>query len=1361
MKKNKIARRIFTRTLLSILIPTAMTQHAHSSGVRSDIDYQLYRDFAENRGRFTAGATNLNIINKSGVSVGNVLPDGIGMPDFSAALRNSAVATLIDPQYLVSVQHNGGYKTAEFGYAGNNPNQHVYSYQLTDRNEFSRADPYLFYDYHAPRLHKLVTETAPANVSRVNPYEVDNSKNPYRDSKRFPVFIRMGGGTQFLRNTDGTTTDMGGAYTYRIGGNAFKIIASGKGHLDFEDNDYYKPDYNTTALPAYAMQGDSGSPVYAYDTTENRWVLIGVLQANWSGPDGTTKTGTRYRVQTVRPTFNAQSIADDTTAPLNNTQPENTFNWIANGNTSNITSGSTTVANVDLYDDTQSTEANKLQHGKTLHINGENGTIQLGSSINQGAGALHFHSNYTVSAADNNFTHQGAGVSVDADKTVNWQVKNPTGDRLSKIGAGTLNVSGEGGNSGSISVGDGTVILNQRADVSGSKQAFSELGIVSGRPTVVLGTADQMDLNKIYFGYYGGRLDVNGQNAQFNYIQNVDDGAQIVNHTDQKATVTVQTTAPVLMTVDNIKWSNWGQRSEGMYEYTNGWASGRKDYFLLKPNGNPSAYYPTNGTSNGNWEYLGSDKAKAIETYLERENAKRTAARYHAFNGWIGETDSNRKNGALDFQYQGNIAGDLLMISGGTNVNGNITVSNGNLLLSGRHTPHAYDHQNKTEIFDENDWMTRDFAATQFVAKDKGALYFGRNVGNVKGDIVVQDNARATVGYVAGETPVCVRSDQSGAVSCEINNATAVSESALANLTRTEWAGNATLSDSAQLTLGKAHFSGSLKAENSTTLAMKKDALWDMSSDQTIGNLAGENGEIVLHPTNVAPDEFHTLTVNGNLSGSLKWGFNTDIAQNRGDQVIVNGTATGTHTLAVKNTDTEPTQPEKLVLMKLQNATQKASDVNIALENGYVDAGAWRYNLANNTQNDYYLHSPVKEQEFAEAAEAEKKRLAEEAEKLAAQKRVEEEAKRLAEREAARKLAEQQAAEAAQKLADELARKQAELAKAEAEKHAATEAAKRAQEEAEAAALAKVKAEAALLQQQQAKLVSAYSNTALSELSAQAYTLEHIGKRIEQRVHKTHRDQTSVWLETDWQKTKHESDNYRGYEHEEVLTQLGADKTIRTQNSDVLIGAALSHAQTDLDFDGDADGNIKTTIGSVYGKAQFDNGMFIAADAGIGRASSKVSVEHTHADFKRNVAEAGISTGYRLNVNNWQIQPHIGTRYYHLGSTRYWLSNTRVNAPSADIVAPYAGINLAYNITLSNGVKLQLTFSSIYRDANRKADLDVNSYRLTQQFGRFWENELGLNAQFGNWNADVFVGYAKGNETGSRKSAGTTVKYVW
>ena len=58
-------------------------------------------------------------------------------------------------------------------------------------------------------------------------------------------------------------------------------------------------------------------------------------------------------------------------------------------------------------------------------------------------------------------------------------------------------------NPGGLKTGDGTVVLNQRADTAGNVQAFSSVNLASGRPTVVLGDARQV--NRITFHEDTGR----------------------------------------------------------------------------------------------------------------------------------------------------------------------------------------------------------------------------------------------------------------------------------------------------------------------------------------------------------------------------------------------------------------------------------------------------------------------------------------------------------------------------------------------------------------------------------------------------------------------------------------------------------------------------------------------------------------------------------------------------------------------------------------------------------------------------------------------------------------------------------------
>ncbi|WP_157913737.1 S6 family peptidase, partial [Escherichia coli] len=101
------------------------------------------------KGLFVPGATDIPVYDKDGKLVGRL--DKAPMADFSSVSSNG-VATLVSPQYIVSVKHNGGYQSVSFGNGKN-------TYSLVDRNNHSSVD------FHAPRLNKLVTEVIPSAVT--------------------------------------------------------------------------------------------------------------------------------------------------------------------------------------------------------------------------------------------------------------------------------------------------------------------------------------------------------------------------------------------------------------------------------------------------------------------------------------------------------------------------------------------------------------------------------------------------------------------------------------------------------------------------------------------------------------------------------------------------------------------------------------------------------------------------------------------------------------------------------------------------------------------------------------------------------------------------------------------------------------------------------------------------------------------------------------------------------------------------------------------------------------------------------------------------------------------------------------------
>ena len=1050
----------FKPKFIAAFVALNLSPMAFAGQVYSGVDYQYFRDFAENKGKFTPGVQNIEVVNKKGESIGSMMQNA-PMMDFSVVSRNG-VAALVGDQYIVSVAHNVGYSGVDFGMEGSNPDQHRFGYNIVKRHNYKNdsTHPYMT-DYHNPRLAKFVTEAAPIEMVP------KMQGSTYGDLEKYPMRVRIGSGRQVVRDAQDKDTEVSGAYHYRTAGNTFMQGWANNGEVSLSGDVRYPNQYGS--LPISGSGGDSGSPMFIYDKTAGKWLINGVLRS------GHPYEGKENTYQIARKDYLDEVIDGDL---LNLFEYKAaSYDWTADGNGSGkLTKGSRVAANTPLANYSLPARGSDqafgyggpnpympaLHHGKNIYFgNMENGTVTLKNNIDQGAGGLTFEGDFVVQPTTDE-TWKGAGVSVGDGSTVTWKVKNPAGDRLSKIGQGTLLVNGKGENLGDISVGDGVVVLNQQADEQGKKQAFNQLGIVSGRPTVKLESADQVTPNNIYFGFRGGRLDLNGHSLTFNRIQNTDEGAQIVNHNkDTAATITIRGNAQI-----------------------------------------------------NNEKNINQSKATA-------------------FNGWFGETNATLHNGRLNIDYQPTHTDSVFLLSGGTNLNGNVTQTNGTLVFSGRPTPHAYNHLNRPaligrpqgEVVIDDDWLSRTFKAEKYIIND-GSAVVSRNVSAINGDWQLSNNANATLGVTDKQANfICARSDWTGLTKCanqtlsdkvftsiersKINgnftlndnaklsvlgladvtgnvalqgqsqyrlahNATqtgtlALNNQTMATVENATLAGDATLSDFTKLNFVNARFDHQIQGSRDTLVSLSDNANWTLPSSTTIGNLSLNNSQITLNPdfaTQTNNQTFNQLTVLGDLSGNGTFNYRTYLQENKGDHVAVHGLATGNFVLNVRNTGAEPQTLQQLSLLTLKNTAQ-TDNVNVALANGTVDVGTYRYELKNDN-HDYRLYNPRKEQELADQARlAEEKRKAEEAARLAEEKRKAEEVARLAEEkrkaeEVARLAEEKRKAEEAARLAEEK-RKTEELARLAEEKRKADEAARLAEEKRkadEAARLAEEKRKA-------------------------------------------------------------------------------------------------------------------------------------------------------------------------------------------------------------------------------------------------------------------------------------------------------------
>ena len=834
-----------------LLSPVLFSTGGLAGTVNNELGYQSFRDFAENKGMFRPGATNIAIYNKQGELVGTL--EKAAMPDFSSVNSGSGVATLINPQYIASVKHNGGYTNVSFGYGESR-------YNIVDRNNAPSLD------FHAPRLDKLVTEVAPAAVTAQGAVA-----GAYLDKERYPVFYRLGSGTQYIKDSNGQLTQMGGAYSWLTGGTVGSLSSYQNGEM-ISTSSGLVFDYKLNgAMPIYGEAGDSGSPLFAFDTVQNKWVLVGVLTAG----NGAGGRGNNWAV--IPLDFIGQKFNEDNDAPVTfRTSEGGALEWSFNSSTGAgaLTQGTTTYA-------MHGQQGNDLNAGKNLIFQGQNGQINLKDSVSQGAGSLTFRDNYTVTTS-NGSTWTGAGIVVDNGVSVNWQVNGVKGDNLHKIGEGTLTVQGTGINEGGLKVGDGKVVLNQQADNKGQVQAFSSVNIASGRPTVVLTDERQVNPDTVSWGYRGGTLDVNGNSLTFHQLKAADYGAVLANNVDKRATITLD----YALRADKVALNGWSESGKGtagnLYKYNNPYTN-TTDYFILKQS--TYGYFPTDQSSNATWEFVGHSQGDAQKLVADRFN---TAG--YLFHGQL------KGNLNVDNRLPEGVTGALVM-DGAADISGTFTQENGRLTLQGHPVIHAYntqsvadklaasgDHSVLTQptSFSQEDWENRSFTFDRLSLKNTD-FGLGRNA-------TLNTMLEATDSTVTlGDRRVFIDKNDGNGTAFALEEGTS---EAVKDADRSVFNGSAVLYGKTTLDIMNATFNGDISGHAGSHVELSRRSHWNMTKSSTLDSFRSKGGTLSFVTDNWSPK---TLTVNTLHASSMNIAMGVSTADNTGDRIDILNKATGGH----------------------------------------------------------------------------------------------------------------------------------------------------------------------------------------------------------------------------------------------------------------------------------------------------------------------------------------------------------------------------------------------------------------------------------------------------------------------------------
>ncbi|EFH6991216.1 autotransporter outer membrane beta-barrel domain-containing protein [Escherichia coli] len=358
-----------------------------------------YLDFAQNKGKFTAGNENISFIKKDG-SVYK-LPE-VPFPDFSP-VANKGATTSIGGAYSVTATHN---KTSHHAIATQSWGQTNYKY--VDRNTSN--------DFAVTRLNKYVVETqgifSGADTSLTKAQALERYGVNFKGEKKLIAF-RAGSGYLALQSNGKSINYKDISYIPELLNGSFVLVENWSSGVIQTNNLFDEFGNRTTA-------GDSGSPFLLYDNIDKKWVVLGTLLGEYYYPNNIVRSAVNV--------WHQRSVED----------LKNKYTHDVSANGKNI-SQTSLVNNKD----------NVIHGGGALNIEG---------SLNLGNGGLVFDTNQKYSVKGNNVTYTGAGVDIGENTTVDWYLKGVTNDNLHKIGAGTLDVKVTQG--GNLKTGNGTVVLS-------------------------------------------------------------------------------------------------------------------------------------------------------------------------------------------------------------------------------------------------------------------------------------------------------------------------------------------------------------------------------------------------------------------------------------------------------------------------------------------------------------------------------------------------------------------------------------------------------------------------------------------------------------------------------------------------------------------------------------------------------------------------------------------------------------------------------------------------------------------------------------------------------------------------------------
>ncbi|VEG60159.1 anti-codon nuclease masking agent [Campylobacter jejuni subsp. doylei] len=524
--------------------------------------YRDYLDFGQNKGAFS-GNGSTTITGKDGKEF--PIPQ---IPNFSAS-SNYGSLTSVGRGFAVTANHVSSPESQDdlrkWGLT-------TYNIARQTNGEVGGISKAYGSDTKFLRFDKYVVEgqvdmlNSPNNTNKngtsstsQESQNLENFKNQIenlRDSNGNIYLYQAGSGIVSLRGTSNPQGTINPPSSGEMRGGGFGTLERGginyQGVVNCNGDDCisrgisfnYKPDSNFQNI---ITSGDSGSGIYAYDSGNQKWILLGVTSQTFiqiGGDEAKVSFASNKDLQDYQSKFEQKIDLNKNSWTLE--KPAGGNIQLKNGRETSIDSNKDLIfsggGNIEVK-----TDIDRMQSGQA------GGFVFTADS----SATSTKPTTYTFTNANGKtYLFKGSGLDIGEHVKVEWALRNKSNDSLHKIGKGELIVktnytptSNE--NLGYLKIGEGKVTLDtttkafeniyitsgrgELALVSGKAQALgatkNDTNSVSGATSANSYTLAQDSTDKMgfYFGKGGGKFDLAGNSLVLNTIAANDSKAIITN----------------------------------------------------------------------------------------------------------------------------------------------------------------------------------------------------------------------------------------------------------------------------------------------------------------------------------------------------------------------------------------------------------------------------------------------------------------------------------------------------------------------------------------------------------------------------------------------------------------------------------------------------------------------------------------------------------------------------------------------------------------------------------------------------------------------------------------------------------------